>query len=65
MEPTEKGTVIKKIMSLSPEQISRVLTFIDALEPAGDGTATALTKGDDWKTGDRIGGGGKKRNVLL
>ena len=50
MEPTEKDIVIKKIMNLPPEQVSKVLAFIDALESVGGGTAAALMKGDDWKT---------------
>ena len=65
MEPTEKDIVIKKIMNLPPEQVSKVLAFIGALESVGGGTAAALMKGDDWKTGNQIGGGGKERNVLL
>ena len=61
MEPTEKDIVIKKIT----EQVSKVLAFIDALESVGGGTVAALMKGDDWKTGNQIEGGGKERNVLL
>lgn len=59
MEPTEKDIVIKKIMNLPPEQVSKVLVFIDALESVGDGAVAALMKGDDWKTGNQIGRGGE------
>lgn len=37
MEPTEKDIVIKKILELPPEQVSKVLVFIDALESVGGG----------------------------
>lgn len=49
MEPTEKDIVIKKIMELPPEQVSRVLVFIDALESVGSMQAMTLMEGDDNK----------------
>lgn len=49
MEPTEKDIVIKKIMELPPEQVSRVLVFIDALESVGSMQAMTLMEGDDKK----------------
>lgn len=49
MEPTEKDIVIKKIMELPPEQVSKVLVFIDALESVGSMQAMTLMEGDDNK----------------
>ncbi len=46
MEPTEKDIVIKKIMELPPEQLSKVLVFLDALESVGSGKAMAWMEGD-------------------
>ncbi len=56
MEPTEKDIVIKKIMELPPEQVSKVLAFIDALESVGGGTAAALMEGDGKRIGTIDGG---------
>jgi len=39
MEPIEKDIVIKKIMELEPEQVSKVLIFIAGLEAGRNMTA--------------------------
>lgn len=57
MEPTEKDIVIKKIMELPPEQVSKVLFFIDALESVGSGMVMTLMEGDGKELGMMDGGG--------
>lgn len=65
MGPTEKDIVIKKIMELPPEQVSKVLGFINALEAVGSGREISLMKGDDWKTGEDKGEAVHTRNMFL
>lgn len=50
MEPTEKDIVIKKIIELEPEQVSKVLIFIAGLEAGEDlKTKNGIEKRQDCK----------------